>query len=70
MTLLCRPVITELHVQKALNLTKRKTPNSLEYNKAMSRALRLIQMKNDQPQLMAEAKEIESILGTLLEDKK
>jgi len=53
--------------QKALNVAKRQPYNTVAYTKSMSRALRLIQIKTDQNQFMAEAREIEDILRTLTE---
>jgi hypothetical protein len=61
----CRPVITDLHVQKALNVCKTKRINSPEYNRAWNKALRLIEMKTAQAQFMEEAKELETILEEL-----
>lgn len=58
----CRPIVTDLHVQKALNLAKSKPRNTLESNRAWSKALRLIEIKTDQAKFMTEAKEIEETL--------
>jgi hypothetical protein len=61
----CRPIITDLHVQHALNVCKSKKPNSHESNRAWSKALRLIQMKNSQAQVICEGIEVEDILESL-----
>jgi hypothetical protein len=61
----CRPIITDVHVQKALTQCKTHKKNTLNYNRAWARALRLVQMKTEQTRFISEGEEIESILKTL-----
>jgi hypothetical protein len=61
----CRPIITDVHVQQAMNVFKSKKPHSHESNRAWSKALRLIQIKNSQAQVIGEGAEIEDILDSL-----
>ena len=49
----CRPIVTDLHVQKALDLAKSKPRNTLESNRTWAKALRLIEIKTDQASSIA-----------------
>jgi hypothetical protein len=61
----CRPIVTDAHVQRAMDRCKTETRNSLAYNRAWHRALRLVEIKSHQARFMAERKEIVDILDDL-----
>lgn len=61
----CRPLITDAHVQRALDLCKTKKANTADATRTWSRALRLIQIKSEQQRFVSEGGEIAAILETL-----
>lgn len=63
--MMCRPLVTDLHVQRALNMCKGKGHTTPEYKVTMRNALRLIEIKAHQARFESERTEIEAIMKTL-----
>ena len=52
--MISRPVITDFHIKRALVKAQMFPPNSLEQNRAQSRALRLVEIKANEARFIQE----------------